>query len=55
MNSAGDELVAHPDVIRERHGHLRCWARLIVDPVSLVDVVMTRRVLHGLRERAERT
>lgn len=42
-------------VIRERYGYLRWWARLIVEPVSVVSVVMTRRMLRGIRERAERT
>lgn len=42
-------------VIRERYGYLTWWARLIVEPVSLVSVVMTRRMLRGIRERVERT
>ena len=42
-------------VVRERYGYLRWWARLIVEPVSVVSAVMTRRMLRGIRERAERT
>jgi hypothetical protein len=42
-------------VVRERYGCLHWWARLMVEPVSLVSFVMTRRMLRGVRERAERT
>ncbi|MHA6781935.1 hypothetical protein ACVGOW_13215 [Pseudonocardia saturnea] len=42
-------------LVRERYGYLRWWARLIVEPVSSVSFVMTRRMLRGIRERAERT
>jgi hypothetical protein len=42
-------------VVRERYGYLRQWAALIVEPVLLVSFVMTRQMLHGIRERAERT
>jgi hypothetical protein len=42
-------------VIRERYGYLRRWAPLIVEPITLVSFVMTRQMLRGIRERAERT
>lgn len=42
-------------VIRERYGYLRWWARMIVEPVTLISFVMTRQMLRGIRERAERT
>jgi hypothetical protein len=42
-------------VVRERYGYLRRWAALIVEPVTLVSFVMTRQMLRGIRERAERT
>jgi hypothetical protein len=41
-------------VVRERYGYRLWWARLIVEPVTVVSFVMTRRMLHGVRDRAER-
>ncbi len=41
-------------VIRERYAYLRRWAPLIVEPAALVSAVMTRRMLRGIKERAER-
>lgn len=41
-------------VVRERYGYTRRWAPLFVEPVALVSFVMTRKMLHGIRDRAER-
>ncbi|WP_380166276.1 hypothetical protein [Jannaschia sp. R86511] len=41
-------------VVRERYGYLQWWARLLVRPLTVVSFVMTRRMLHGVRDRAER-
>ncbi len=41
-------------VVRERYGYTRPWAPLVVRPVGVVSAVMTRRMLRGIRERAER-
>lgn len=40
-------------VVRERYGYLRRWAPLLVEPVELVSLVMSRRMLRGIRERSE--
>jgi hypothetical protein len=41
-------------LVRERYGYTRRWAPLLVEPVSLVSYVMTRRMLRGIRRRAAR-
>jgi len=40
-------------LVRERYSYAQWWARLIVEPVTIVSFVMTRRMLNGLRDRAE--
>lgn len=40
-------------LVRERYQYARWWARLVVEPVELVSFVMTRRMLRGIRNRAE--
>lgn len=40
-------------VVRERYGYSRWWAAAIVEPVQLVSFVMTRRMLRGIKKRAE--
>jgi hypothetical protein len=53
-------LVPAPDdamtrlVIRERYAYTRRWAPLVVEPVAAISSVMTRRMLRGIAERAER-
>jgi len=42
-------------VVRERYGYLHRWAALLVEPVEVVSFVMSRRMLHGIKQRAERT
>ena len=41
-------------VVRERYVYLRWWAAVIAEPASLVSFVMSRRMLYGIKERAER-
>jgi hypothetical protein len=41
-------------VVRERYAYRRWWAALLVEPVAVISFVMSRRMLHGIRERAER-
>jgi hypothetical protein len=41
-------------VVRERYGYLRWWAPAIVEPAALISFVMSRQMLRGIRERAER-
>jgi hypothetical protein len=41
-------------VARERYRYLRWWAPLLVEPVEFISLVMSRRMLRGIKERAER-
>jgi hypothetical protein len=41
-------------VVRERYAYLRRWAPFVVEPTQLISFVMSRRMLRGIRERAER-
>jgi hypothetical protein len=41
-------------VVRERYAYSRRWARLLVEPVEFISFVMSRRMLRGIKERAER-
>jgi hypothetical protein len=41
-------------VVRERYRYVRWWAPLLVEPVEFISLVMSRRMLRGIRERAER-
>lgn len=40
-------------VARERYEYLRWWAGLVVAPASWVSFVMSRKMLHGIADRAE--
>jgi hypothetical protein len=40
-------------LVRERYSYRRWWARLIIEPVSVISFVMSHRMLNGLRDRAE--
>jgi hypothetical protein len=40
-------------VVRERYSYRRWWTALMVEPLTIVSFVMSRRMLHGIRERAE--
>jgi hypothetical protein len=51
-------LAAEPDgtsrlLVRERYRYTRGWAPLLVEPVQLISFLMTRRMLRGIRDRAE--
>jgi hypothetical protein len=41
-------------LVRERYGYTRGWAPLVVEPTTAISVVMTRKMLRGIRDRAER-
>lgn len=40
-------------LVRERYAYTRPWARLLVEPVEAVSFVMSRKMLGGIRDRAE--
>jgi hypothetical protein len=40
-------------VVRERYAYRRWWARLMVEPLTVVSFVMSQRMLRGIRDRAE--
>ena len=41
-------------LVRERYAYARWWAPLLVEPAAVASFVMTRKMLYGIRERAER-
>jgi hypothetical protein len=41
-------------IVRERYAYARPWARLIVEPAEAISFVMSRKMLRGIKERAER-
>lgn len=41
-------------VVRERFAYTHPWSPLLVEPVSAASSLMSRKMLHGIRERAER-
>jgi hypothetical protein len=41
-------------VVRERYRYLRWWAPLLVEPVEFISLVMSRRMMRGIKARAER-
>jgi len=53
-------LLPRPDgstrlVVRERYAYLTEWAAALVEPIEMVSFLMTKRMLRGIRDRAERT
>jgi hypothetical protein len=40
-------------LVRERYAYTRRWAATLVEPVAVVSFVMTRRMLRGIRDRAQ--
>ena len=40
-------------VVRERYAYTRWWARLMVEPLTVVSFLMSHRMLGGIRDRAE--
>ncbi|WP_345564773.1 hypothetical protein [Nonomuraea rosea] len=41
-------------IVRERYAYTRWWAPLMIEPVTAVSFVMTRKMLRGIKRRAER-
>lgn len=41
-------------LVRERYRYTRLWAPLLVEPIQLVSLLMTQRMLRGIKQRAER-
>jgi hypothetical protein len=41
-------------VVRERYGYTRWWTPLLVEPVALISFVMSRRMMRGIKHRAQR-
>jgi hypothetical protein len=41
-------------VVRERYRYARWWAPMLVEPVEFISLVMSRRMLRGIKKRAER-
>jgi hypothetical protein len=41
-------------LVRERYAYTQRWAPLLVEPVAVVALMMTQRMLRGIRDRAER-
>ena len=41
-------------LVRERYGYRRWWTRFVVAPTALISSVMSRKMLLGIRDRAER-
>jgi hypothetical protein len=42
-------------VVRERYAYTRWWSALLVEPVQLISFIMSRRMLFGIRLRAQNT
>jgi hypothetical protein len=42
-------------LVRERYEYTRWWSSLLVEPVQLISFIMSQRMLHGIKHRAERT
>lgn len=42
-------------LVRERYAYTRRWAPLLVEPAAAISFVMTRKMLRGIRDRAERS
>jgi len=51
------DLLAEPNAIpllvRERYAYTRWWARLIVEPAEVISLVMSQKMLRGIKDRAE--
>jgi hypothetical protein len=41
--------------VRERYSYTREWGRLLVEPVQVVSFVMSRKMMRGIKSRAERS
>jgi hypothetical protein len=40
-------------LVRERYGYGRWWMRFVVAPTTLISAVMSRKMMLGIRDRAE--
>jgi hypothetical protein len=40
-------------LVRERYGYAHRWTPLLVEPLAVVSFLMTRRMLRGIRDRAQ--
>ena len=40
-------------LVRERYQYRSWWAALVIEPVNLVSLVMSQRMLRGIKRRAE--
>jgi hypothetical protein len=40
-------------IVRERYAYTRWWTRFMVEPLTVVSFIMSRRMLRGIRDRAE--
>ena len=40
-------------LVRERYAYTRRWARLLVEPTEAISFVMSRKMLRGIKQRAE--
>ncbi|MET0496142.1 MAG: SRPBCC family protein [Actinoplanes sp.] len=40
-------------VVRERYAYLTWWVGLVIEPVTVLSFLMSRRMLRGIRDRAE--
>jgi hypothetical protein len=41
-------------LVRERYGYTHRWSPLLVEPLAAVSALMSRKMLRGIRDRAER-
>jgi len=41
-------------LVRERYAYTRPWAPLLIEPTAAISFVMTRKMLRGIKDRAER-
>jgi hypothetical protein len=41
-------------VVRERYAYTSWWAPALVEPLQVISSIMSRRMLHGIKGRAER-
>jgi hypothetical protein len=41
-------------VVRERYAYAHRWVAAVVEPVEVVSLIMSRRMMHGIRQRSER-
>jgi hypothetical protein len=42
-------------IVRERYTYTHRWAAMLVEPTEVISFVMTRRMIRGIKQRAERT